>query len=51
MKDGKLEKAANTNQLIKIFPDKKDMINYAVKKNDLKLSRREDIIRLVKLIE
>ncbi len=51
MKDGKLEKAANTKQLIKIFPDKKDMINYAVKKNDLKLSRREDIIRLVKLIE
>lgn len=51
MKDGKLEKAANAKQLIKIFPDKKDMINDAVKKNDLKLSRREDIISMVKLIE
>ncbi|MBA2251060.1 MAG: hypothetical protein H0W12_12815 [Chitinophagaceae bacterium] len=51
MKDGKLEKVANAKQLIKIFPDKKDMINDAIKKNDLKLSKREDIIMLVKLIE
>ncbi len=51
MKDGELEKVANAKQLIKIFPDKKDMINDAVKKNGLKLSKREDIIMLVKLIE
>lgn len=51
MKDGKLEKVANAKQLIKIFPDKKDMINDAIKKNDLKLSKREDVIMLVKLIE
>jgi hypothetical protein len=51
MKDGILEKVANTKQLIKIFPDKKDVINDAVKRNDLKLSKREDIIMLVKLIE
>ncbi len=51
MKDGILEKVANAKQLIKIFPDKKDVINDAVKRNDLKLSKREDIIMLVKLIE
>lgn len=51
MKDGELEKVANAKQLIKIFPDKKDVINDAIKKNDLKLSKREDIIMLVKLIE
>ena len=51
MKYGELEKVANAKQLIKIFPEKKDMINDAIKKNDLKLSKREDIIMLVKLIE
>lgn len=51
LKNGQLEKVGSVKQLIKIFPDKKDIINDAVKKNDLKLSKREDIITLIKLIE
>ncbi len=51
MKDGQLQKVANVKQLAKIFPDKKDVINDAIKKNDLKLSKREDIIMLIRLIE
>ncbi|MDQ6761360.1 MAG: hypothetical protein M3015_01895 [Bacteroidota bacterium] len=51
MKDGEMEKIPNAKQLIKIFPDKKDIINDAIKKKDLKLSKREDVIMLVKLIE
>ncbi len=50
-KEEKLEKVTNEKQLIKIFPEKKDVINNAIKKNGLKISKREDIIMLVKLIE
>lgn len=51
MKDGQLEKISTTKQLIKIFPAKKDVINDAIKRNDLKLSKREDIIMLIRFIE
>ncbi len=51
IKDGQLEKAGSIKQLIKTFPDKKEMINDFVKKNNTNFSKREDIIELVKQIE
>lgn len=51
IKDGQLEKISSSKQLIKIFPEKRDLINETIKKNDLKLSKREDIIMLVRFIE
>jgi len=51
MKEGKLEKAGNTKQLIKIFPGKKDVIDDYVKKYHANFSKREDIIMLVEQIE
>ncbi|MEP6951981.1 MAG: hypothetical protein ABI863_22015 [Ginsengibacter sp.] len=51
MKEGKLEKAGSAKQLIKIFPDKKDVINDYVNKYHTNFSKREDIIILVQQIE
>jgi len=51
MKDGKLEKAGSTKQLIKIFPGKKEMINDLVKKNNTNFSKGDNIAALVKQIE
>ena len=51
LKDGKLDKAGNDKQLIKIFPDKKDEINDFLKKNNTNFSKREDMVLLVKHIE
>jgi hypothetical protein len=51
MKEGKLEKAGNAKQLIKIFPGKKDVIDDYVKKYHTNFSKREDIIMLVEQIE
>jgi len=50
-KDNKLEKAGSSKQLSKIFPDKSDMINDLVKKNNINFSKREDVIMLVQQIE
>ena len=51
MKDDQLQKIGKANQLIKIFPGKKNIINDAIKRNNLKVSNREDIIMLIRLIE
>lgn len=51
LKNGKLEKAGSEKQLIKIFPDKKDVIKDLVKKNNTNFSKREDIIALIKQVE
>ena len=51
MEDGKLNKAGSYNQLIKIFPDKKEVINDFVKKNHINFSIREDMIFLINHLE
>ncbi|MEP7251990.1 MAG: hypothetical protein ABI683_06405 [Ginsengibacter sp.] len=51
LKDGQFEKISSSKQIIKTFPEKKDLINETIKKNDLKLSKREDIIMLIRFIE
>lgn len=51
LKDAKLEKVANVKQLIKIFPDKKDLIKDFVEKNDTRFSNRNDMTDLIKQLE
>ncbi|MEO8110356.1 MAG: hypothetical protein ABI594_09995 [Ginsengibacter sp.] len=51
MKDRKLEKAGSVKQLIKIFPDKKEMINDFIKKSNTNFSKSDDVAALVKEIE
>lgn len=51
MKDGKLEQAGSMKQLIKIFPDKKEMIHDFVKKNNTSFSKSDDVVALIKEIE
>ena len=51
MKDGKLEKAGSAKQLIKVFPDKKEMIDDFVKGHNTSFSKSDDVAALVKEIE
>lgn len=50
-KDGKYQKANNTKQLSKIFPEKKSLVDDLIKKHNTSFSKREDVVVLVKEIE
>ncbi|MEO6229239.1 MAG: hypothetical protein ABJB11_19960 [Ferruginibacter sp.] len=50
-KSGKFQKANSSQQLGKIFSDKKDFIKAFVKENNTSFSKREDIIKLVQAVE
>lgn len=50
-KDGTFFKIKNEQQLIKLFPDKKEMIRDWIKKNKTNFSRNEDVVLLVQQIE
>lgn len=50
-KDGKLFKIKNEQQLIKLFPDKKEVIRDWVKNNKTNFSRNEDAVLLIQQIQ
>jgi len=51
LQNGRLEKVGNEKQLIKVFPNKKDVIKDLAKKNNTNFSKREDVAALVKELE
>ena len=50
-KDGKFFKIKNEQQLIKLFPDKKELIRNWVKNNKTNFSRNEDVALLIQQIQ
>lgn len=50
-KDGKYLRANNAQQLSKIYPEKKAMINDLSKKNHIDFSKQEELVRLIKEIQ
>jgi len=51
LKDGKYLKAGNAKQLSVIFPDKKNLINELVKRNNTNFSERNSVVLLVQQIQ
>lgn len=51
LKNGKYNKVNNEQQLIKLFPGKKEMIKKFIKSNHTDFSRREDVAALVQQIQ
>jgi hypothetical protein len=50
-KEGKYEKVNSAQQLIKVFPDKKDMIKELIKKNHTNFEIKDDVIKLVQEVQ
>jgi len=50
-KNGEYFKANNEQQLIKVFPDKKEVIKSLIKNNHTNFSRKEDVVILINQIQ
>ncbi len=51
LKEGKYQKAYNAQQISKVFPDKKSLLNTLLKKSHSNLSKKEHIIALVQQLQ